>query len=209
MAVTNTWAVVQMDCYPEEDGETDVVFNVHWTLTGEEAFAEKWSTLLAPEVSVGTGTQEGAAGSLYYTAPVTIVDGKLVVPHNPIIPFIEGDGTGRDIWRASVRVLDAAVEKTYGGKRKLSPKLVGDRIGLHPVAVIFAVMAGGQLFGFTGVLLGLPASAVIMAVSRVRVGCAPALRHWTRETSRWAAIRRRRRLGEAGTPSRRLTARRA
>jgi hypothetical protein len=37
MAVTNTWAVVQMDCYPEEDGETDVVFNVHWTLTGEEA----------------------------------------------------------------------------------------------------------------------------------------------------------------------------
>ncbi|MDT0509436.1 hypothetical protein [Novosphingobium sp. MMS21-SN21R] len=42
----------------------------------EEAFAAKWSTLLAPEVSVGTGTQEGAAGSLYYTAPVTIVDGK-------------------------------------------------------------------------------------------------------------------------------------
>lgn len=37
MAVTNTWAVVQMDCYPEEDGETDVVFNVHWALTGEEA----------------------------------------------------------------------------------------------------------------------------------------------------------------------------
>jgi hypothetical protein len=42
----------------------------------EDAFAAKWSTLLAPEVSVGTGTQEGAAGSLYYTAPVTIVDGK-------------------------------------------------------------------------------------------------------------------------------------
>jgi len=37
--------------------------------------------------------------------------GRLVVPDNPIIPFIEGDGTGRDIWRASVRVLDAAVEK--------------------------------------------------------------------------------------------------
>jgi len=52
-------------------------------------------------------------------AKITIVDGKLVVPHNPIIPFIEGDGTGRDIWRASVRVLDAAVEKTYGGKRKI------------------------------------------------------------------------------------------
>jgi hypothetical protein len=37
MATTYTWAVVQMDCYPEEDGEMDVVFNVHWTLTGEEA----------------------------------------------------------------------------------------------------------------------------------------------------------------------------
>ena len=48
----------------------------------------------------------------------------------------------------------------------LTPKLVGDRIGLHPVAVIFAVMAGCQLFGFTGVLLGLPASAVIMVLLR-------------------------------------------
>jgi hypothetical protein len=36
MAITNTWAVVQMDAYPEEDGETDVVFNVHWTLTGTD-----------------------------------------------------------------------------------------------------------------------------------------------------------------------------
>jgi len=48
----------------------------------------------------------------------------------------------------------------------LTPKLVGDRIGLHPVAVIFSVMAGGQLFGFTGVLLGLPVSAVIMVLLR-------------------------------------------
>jgi isocitrate dehydrogenase len=45
---------------------------------------------------------------------------KLNVPDNPIVPFIEGDGTGRDIWRASVRVLDAAVEKTYGGKKKIA-----------------------------------------------------------------------------------------
>src|SRR5450759_538492 len=44
---------------------------------------------------------------------------QLVVPDNPIIPFIEGDGTGPDIWRASVRVFDAAVAKAYGGKRKL------------------------------------------------------------------------------------------
>jgi len=47
-------------------------------------------------------------------------NGRLVVPDNPIIPFIEGDGTGPDIWRASVRVLDAAVEKAYGGRRKLA-----------------------------------------------------------------------------------------
>jgi isocitrate dehydrogenase len=52
-------------------------------------------------------------------AKITIKGGKLDVPANPIIPFVEGDGTGRDIWRASVRVLDAAVEKAYGGKRKI------------------------------------------------------------------------------------------
>lgn len=51
---------------------------------------------------------------------ITIQDGKLQVPNHPIIPFIEGDGTGRDIWRASKRVLDAAVEKAYKGERKLA-----------------------------------------------------------------------------------------
>jgi isocitrate dehydrogenase len=50
---------------------------------------------------------------------ITIKDGRLQVPDNPIIPFVEGDGTGRDIWRASVRVFDAAVQKAYGGKRKI------------------------------------------------------------------------------------------
>jgi isocitrate dehydrogenase len=50
---------------------------------------------------------------------ITISNGKLTVPDNPIIPFIEGDGTGADIWRASVRVFDAAVAKAYGGKRKI------------------------------------------------------------------------------------------
>lgn len=48
----------------------------------------------------------------------------------------------------------------------LTPMLVGDRIGLHPVAVIFAILAGGQLFGFTGVLLALPVAAVIMVLLR-------------------------------------------
>jgi len=46
-------------------------------------------------------------------------DGKLVVPDQPILPFIEGDGTGPDIWRASVRVFDAAVERAYGGARRI------------------------------------------------------------------------------------------
>ncbi len=50
---------------------------------------------------------------------ITIANGKLSVPANPIIPFIEGDGTGPDIWRAAVRVLDAAVEKVYKGQRKI------------------------------------------------------------------------------------------
>ena len=51
---------------------------------------------------------------------ITRRDAKLHVPDDPIIPFIEGDGTGPDIWRASVRVLDAAVAKAYGGKRKIA-----------------------------------------------------------------------------------------
>ncbi|MBV8743245.1 MAG: NADP-dependent isocitrate dehydrogenase [Sinobacteraceae bacterium] len=52
-------------------------------------------------------------------AKIVSRDGRLVVPENPIIPFIEGDGTGPDIWRASVRVMDAAVQRAYGGKRKI------------------------------------------------------------------------------------------
>ncbi len=53
-------------------------------------------------------------------APITRKNGQLSVPDNPIIPFIEGDGTGPDIWRASVRVMDAAVAKAYGGKKKIA-----------------------------------------------------------------------------------------
>ncbi len=49
--------------------------------------------------------------------PIDYKDGQFTVPDNPIIPYIEGDGTGRDIWKASQRVFDAAVEKAYGGKR--------------------------------------------------------------------------------------------
>jgi len=66
---------------------------------------------------------------------IKLTNGKLIVPENPIIPFIEGDGTGRDIWNASVRVFDAAVEKAYNGKRKVEWK---------------EVLAGEKAFKLTG-----------------------------------------------------------
>lgn len=60
---------------------------------------------------------------------ITIANGKLNVPDEPVIPFIEGDGTGPDIWNAAVRVIDAAVEEAYNGKRKIKWKevLAGER----------------------------------------------------------------------------------
>lgn len=66
---------------------------------------------------------------------ITIQNGKLNVPNNPIIPFIEGDGTGPDIWAASVRVLDAAVDKAYNGSKKIAWK---------------EVLAGEKAFNKTG-----------------------------------------------------------
>lgn len=66
---------------------------------------------------------------------IKISRGKLIVPKDPILPFIEGDGTGADIWKASVRVFDAAVEKAYKGKRKIHWK---------------EVLAGEKAFNQTG-----------------------------------------------------------
>jgi isocitrate dehydrogenase len=66
---------------------------------------------------------------------IRIAEGKLQVPDDPLIPFVEGDGTGRDIWRASQRVFDAAVEKAYGGKRRIVWK---------------EVLAGEKAFNQTG-----------------------------------------------------------
>jgi len=66
---------------------------------------------------------------------ISMVNGKLTVPNDPIIPFIEGDGTGADIWAASVRVLDAAVQKAYNGTRKIH---------------WLEVMAGEKAFNLTG-----------------------------------------------------------
>jgi isocitrate dehydrogenase len=52
--------------------------------------------------------------------PIEVRNGKFVVPDHPIIVFIEGDGTGRDIWRAAYAVFNAAVEKAYGGRRRVA-----------------------------------------------------------------------------------------
>lgn len=66
---------------------------------------------------------------------IKLANGKLYVPENPIIPYIEGDGTGPDIWKASVRVFDAAVNKAYKGKREIAWK---------------EVLAGAKAFRLTG-----------------------------------------------------------
>jgi isocitrate dehydrogenase len=67
--------------------------------------------------------------------PITISRGTLYVPDHPIVPFVEGDGTGRDIWRAAQRVFDAAVERSYGGTRKIA---------------WLEIMAGEKAFNQTG-----------------------------------------------------------
>ncbi len=66
---------------------------------------------------------------------ISMLDGRLRVPNDPVIPFIEGDGTGPDIWRAAVRVIDAAVEKTFNGEKKIFWK---------------EVLAGEKAFNQTG-----------------------------------------------------------
>lgn len=66
---------------------------------------------------------------------ISMIDGKLTVPNDPIIPFIEGDGTGEDIWASSVRVIDAAVKKAYNGEKKIH---------------WLEVLAGEKAFNLTG-----------------------------------------------------------
>jgi isocitrate dehydrogenase len=72
-------------------------------------------TPLPAETLMAESTRTPPAGG----GKISIANGKLDVPDQPIIPFIEGDGTGPDIWAASVRVFDAVVAKTYGGKRRI------------------------------------------------------------------------------------------
>ncbi|MEI6180604.1 MAG: NADP-dependent isocitrate dehydrogenase [Chloroflexales bacterium] len=83
---------------------------------------------------------------------ITLRDGKLSVPDRPIIPFVEGDGTGPDIWHASVRVFDAAVAQAYGGTRKL---------------MWYEVLAGEKAFRETGNWLP---EATVAAFNKYLVG---------------------------------------
>ncbi|MCJ7709134.1 MAG: isocitrate/isopropylmalate family dehydrogenase, partial [Anaerolineales bacterium] len=66
---------------------------------------------------------------------ITLLSGRLQIPNRPIVPFVEGDGTGPDIWRAAVRVIDAAVERAYGESRRIA---------------WMEVLAGEKAFGRTG-----------------------------------------------------------
>ena len=71
---------------------------------------------MAPSVAISSQTLTNDTGTT--GDRITYSGGKLSVPNNPIIPYVEGDGTGADIWRASVRVFDAAVEKAFSGELK-------------------------------------------------------------------------------------------
>lgn len=73
--------------------------------------------------------------SIMSGSKISMIDGKLTVPNDPIIPFIEGDGTGEDIWASSVRVIDAAVKKAYNGEKKIH---------------WLEVLAGEKAFNLTG-----------------------------------------------------------
>jgi isocitrate dehydrogenase len=79
--------------------------------------------------------QEEQEEIMHMAEKIKYEDGRLIVPDNPVIPFIEGDGTGRDIWRASVRVFNAAVAKAYDGRREVEWK---------------EVLAGEKAFNLTG-----------------------------------------------------------
>jgi isocitrate dehydrogenase len=84
-----------------------------WTVVGITAFHSTEHPVLMQKSYNGVALPQGGEAIQY-------VNGKYQVPNHPIIPYIEGDGTGRDIWRASQRVFDAAVQKAYGGKRSIA-----------------------------------------------------------------------------------------
>lgn len=98
------------------------------------------------------------AGLVSFVPYLGLIVGILIAG---IASFLQFQGLGDLHWVILVFVVGQLVEGMF-----LTPRLVGERIGLHPVAVIFAVMAGAQLYGFFGVLLALPIAAVVMVLLR-------------------------------------------
>jgi predicted PurR-regulated permease PerM len=106
------------------------------------------------------GTVAGLASIIPYAGAVLGVGSSLVVAW-----FQTGGDLSFIAWVGLVFAVGQTLESMF-----LTPVLIGDRIGLHPVVVIFALLAGGQLAGFTGVLLALPVAAVILVFCRHAVG---------------------------------------
>ena len=98
------------------------------------------------------------AGAVSFVPYLGLIAGTLVAGTASVLQF---QGFGELHWVALVFVFGQLVEGMV-----LTPHLVGERIGLHPVAVIFAIMAGGQLYGFFGVLLALPVASVAVVLLR-------------------------------------------
>ena len=106
------------------------------------------------------GTVAGLASIIPYAGAVLGVGSSLIVAW-----FQTGGDLSFIAWVGLVFAIGQTLESMF-----LTPVLIGDRIGLHPVMVIFALLAGGQLAGFTGVLLALPVAAVILVFCRHAVG---------------------------------------
>jgi predicted PurR-regulated permease PerM len=98
------------------------------------------------------------SGLLSFIPYVGSLTGILVASFTALAQFGEMNAV---LWVLAVFGVGQAVESMF-----LTPNLIGQRIGLHPVAVIFAVLAGGQLFGFLGVMLALPLASVVMVLVR-------------------------------------------
>ena len=111
--------------------------------------------LMGLELSLLVGILAGLASIVPYLGTIVGIGAGLIAAY---VQF-------GDITHLLLVVLVFSIGQVLEGT-VLTPKLVGDRIGLHPVAVMFAVLAGGQLFGFVGILLALPAAAVIMVLLR-------------------------------------------
>ena len=112
-----------------------------------------WAVGLELAFSIGT-----IAGMVSFVPYMGVIVGVLLASGAALLQY-------GDLWHLVAVAGVYGIGQTLEGM-VLSPILVGERIGLHPVAVIFAIMAGGQLFGFVGVLLALPAAAAVVVVLR-------------------------------------------